>query len=90
MDKNLRGAMTDNWLIAVEGGLASLALHYCRLVTGQGQYGACLAFHPASYPSTCTFPKPLRVCGCYRQCECDSYLSCQYSLGVSHRKPEDP
>ena len=56
MDKNLRGAMTDDWFIAVEGGLASLALHYCRLVTGQGQSGACLG----SFPS-CELPLYLHV-----------------------------
>lgn len=44
--------MTNDWFIAVEGGLASLALRCCRLVTGRGQFRACLALHPAIYPST--------------------------------------
>lgn len=36
MNKNPGGAMTNDWFIAVKGGLASLANRYCRLITGGG------------------------------------------------------
>ena len=52
MNKNPRGATTNDWFIAVEGGFARLAICYCCLITGEGQFEACLALHLTVYPSS--------------------------------------
>ena len=60
--------MTDDWFIAVEGGLARLAICCCRLITGAGQSRVCLSI----LQFTPLLPRPLGASRCYRRCRCNS------------------